>query len=410
MTDAFLVPGAEGWTLISRPENHNGGAWRVRAFETMEEAAQSLGEDDSFTLALPIGDVLAQRLRLPRVEEKELREMVRLQIEKALPFPPDEVTSDYEVIEQNENECVVSAVAVQNDRLSEVARALLDRQIIPRAVTVYAGHRAATHARQGRALFIYPEAGTLVSAIAENGKLSFARTLGANGAAAPLEFELPQFALNAELEGVGSGFSNVLVDEKCYELREVVDRSLGTKSEVVGMETPPAATGINLLPENWRERRARQVRRKEWRQWLVWAAMAYAGIVALALLHIGYLKFRLAQLGHAVASDEPKAAFVQASAASWRSLEPALDPRLFPIEVLRAIYESLPSADVHITAYTQAARQLSLEGEASSAALAYQFTEKVKKNPALQRFNFEMQPPRLLPNDHAQFRLEGKLR
>src|SRR5437870_10492329 len=44
------------------------------------------------------------------------------------------------------------------------------------------------------------------------------------------------------------------------------------------------------------------------------------------------------------------------------------------------LYESLPSADVRITAYNQSARQLSIDGEANTAALAYQFAEKIKKN------------------------------
>jgi hypothetical protein len=63
---------------------------------------------------------------------------------------------------------------------------------------------------------------------------------------------------------------------------------------------------------------------------------------------------------------------------------------------------------VQITTFNQSARQLSVEGEANSAALAYEFAEKVKKNPQLQTFQFEMAAPRILPNNHAQFRLEGK--
>lgn len=376
----------------------------------MEEAAQALGANDDFTLALPVAEVLAQRLRLPKVDPDELREMVRLQVEKALPFPPEEVTSDYEVIDQANGECVVSAVAVQNQRLREIAQALIARHAIPRAVTVYAAHRAATHGANGRSLLIYPEAGGLVSAIAENGKLSFARTLGGGGVMAPLEFELPQFAMNAELEGIKPDFANVLLDEQCYQLKEVVERSLGAESEMVGVETPPAGTAINLLPENWRDERARKSRRGEWRKRLIWAALAYAGLIVLFFLHLVYLKVRLTQLDYQVRRDAAQTAFVQSSAAAWRTLEPALEPRLFPIEVLRAIYDSLPTPDVHITAYTQTARQLSLEGEASTAALTYQFADKVKKNPALQRFTFDMQAPRLLPNGHAQFRLEGKVR
>jgi hypothetical protein len=78
--------------------------------------------------------------------------------------------------------------------------------------------------------------------------------------------------------------------------------------------------------------------------------------------------------------------------------------------VLVHIFDSLPSADVRITNFTQSARQVSIEGEANSAALAYQFADKVKKNPELQTFQFDMSAPRILPNDHAQFRLEGKPR
>src|SRR5207244_7290264 len=103
------------------------------------------------------------------------------------------------------------AVAVQNQRLTELAAPLLNRGVIPRAVTVYAAQRIATYAGKGRALLIYPESGALVSAISENGKLSFARTID-GGVAAPLELELPQLTMNAELQGINSSLVTVLVD------------------------------------------------------------------------------------------------------------------------------------------------------------------------------------------------------
>jgi len=39
---------------------------------------------------------------------------------------------------------------------------------------------------------------------------------------------------------------------------------------------------------------------------------------------------------------------------------------------------------------------------------AYDFIEKIKKNPELRTFKFDMAAPRILPNNHAQFRVEGK--
>ena len=176
------------------------------------------------------------------------------------------------------------------------------------------------------------------------------------------------------------------------------------------MEVPPVDTGLNLLPESWRQRRAELVRRGEWRKRLLWAGGAYAALLALFLAYLLILRLDIARLQHGIDQDAPRTEFVKMTAARWRALAPAIDPRYYPIEVFLHISDSLPSADVRITKADQSARQVSVEGEANSTALAYQFADKVKKNPDLQMFQFEMAAPRILPNDHAQFRLEGKPR
>src|SRR5438046_2414795 len=164
---------------------------------TLDEAVPLLRAQDDVVLGLPIAAVLAKRLRLPTVDPTEFPEMVRIQIEKALPFSPDEVTTDFELIEQNETESIISAIAVRNERLAEIAAPLLDNGIIPRQVTVYAAQRATTHAPEGRALLIYPEGETLVSAVTENGKVSLTRTLDGIEPE-QLRMELPHLALSAE--------------------------------------------------------------------------------------------------------------------------------------------------------------------------------------------------------------------
>ena len=106
---------------------NNNGTWDVRSLSTLEDAVPLLSPDDRFVLGLPITAVLTQRLRLPSADAQEFSEMVRIQIEKALPYSPEEVTSDYEVIEKSESESVVSAVAVHNEKLGEIAAPLLSR-------------------------------------------------------------------------------------------------------------------------------------------------------------------------------------------------------------------------------------------------------------------------------------------
>ena len=385
-------------------------AWEVRGLATLDEAGALLQPGEDFVLGLPVAVVLAQRLRLPTIDRDEFVEMARIQIEKAMPYSTEEMTTASEIISQTEEGSVISAVAVHNEKLSELAAPLLSLGLIPSQVTVYAAQRAATHAPVGAALLIYPESDAIVCAIAEEGKLSFTRTLDA---ADPLQLQrdLPQLTLSAELQGINTSFPKILLDESLYGLRDTVEGIFATTVELIAVEVPPADTGLNLLPESWRQRRAQVVRQGEWRKRIIWAGGAYAALLVLFLLCLLILRLEIGRLGRKIAKDAPRTEFVKMTAARWRALAPAIDPRYYPIEVLVHLSESLPSADVRITKFDQSARQLSVEGEANTAALAYQFADKVKKRTrSLQMFQFEMAAPRILPNDHAQFRLEGKPR
>jgi hypothetical protein len=381
----------------------------VRPLASLDDAAPLLSVSDELILGLPLGAVVAQRLRLPTVDPQEFAEMVRIQIEKAVPYSLEEVTTDFEIIEQAEADSVVSAVAVHNEKLGELAAPLLSRGFIPSQVTVYAAQRAGTHAPSGHALLIYREDETLVCVISENGKLSLTRMIEGLDPA-QLQMDLPQLALSAELQGIGSSFPAVLLDESCLQLRETVEYLFASRPELINVETPPAPVKLNLLPASWQHRRGQVVRQRQWRRRLLWAGGAYAALLVLLALYLIGLRLAVGRLERRIAADAPKVEFVRQTEAKWKALAPAVDPRYYPIEILFQLFGSLPSPDVRITAYNQSARQISVDGEASTTALAFQFAEKVKKNAELRTFQFEMASPRILPNDHAQFRLEGKPR
>ena len=413
----FIIPTAHGWNFVRSPEPaslreaagkpEQNGSWNVRKLQTLEEAVPLLAATDDFVLGLPVSAVLAQRFRLPSVDPAEFPEMIRIQIEKLLPFAAEEVTTDFELIEQDESESVVSAVAIRNEQLNEMAAPLLARGYIPRQITVYAAQRASTHAPKGNAVLIYPEGETLVYAVTENGKLSLARVFeGGNGA--QLQFELPQLRLSAELQGIDASFPNVLLDETCHELRDTVQGILASPTEIVGIELPPAPVKLNLLPESWRRQRLQLVRQAEWRKRLLLAGGAYGALLFLLLLYLGVMRFQVGWLDQRIKRDAPGTEFVRATEAKWKALAPAIDAHYYPVEMMEDLFESLPSADVRITTYNQSARQISVDGEANTAALAYEFIDKIKKNPQLRAFQFDMAAPRILGNNHAQFRVEGK--
>ena len=401
----FLIPAPEGWNVVRTGKQN--GAWDVSTVATLDETVPLLAGATDIVLGLPITAVLAQRLRLPTVEPSEFSEMVRIQIEKALPYAPEEVTTDFEVIEQDEQSSVISAIAIHNERLSELAAPLLSRGIIPSQVTVYAAQRAATHASAGRAFLLYREDASLVCAISEEGKLGFTRSM--NGAdASQLQRDLPQLALSAQLQGIDTASPALFVDESLFEMRETVEGLFVSRADLIGVETPPAPTKINLLPDAWRQRRQELAKQAQWKKRLLWAAGAYGAVLVAFFVYVMLLRLETGRLDRRIARDEPTTEFIRKTEARWKALSPAIDPRFYPIEVLLHLFESLPSPDVQITSFDQSARQVSVQGEAKSAALAYEFADKVKKHPDLQMFQFDMAAPRILPNGHAQFRLEGK--
>lgn len=387
---------------------HN-SAWEVRGVANLEEAADLLGAEDEIVLALPVDAVLTQRLRLPTTDPAEFAEMVRIQVEKAMPYPTEEMTTASEVISQTEEGSVISAVAVHNDKLNEIAAPLLARNLMPAQVTLYAAHRAATHAPEGTALLVYSEGETIVCPVAEDGKIGLTRTIDASD---PLQLQrdLPQLALTAELQGIDTSAPRIFLGENLFELRDTVEGIFATRAEIIAVEVPPADITVNLLPESWRQRRTQLVRQKEWRKRILIGACAYGGLLLLFLAYLLVLKFQIGRLDKRISRDAPRTEFVKTTEARWKALAPAIDPHYYPIEVLVHLFDSLPSQDVRITVFNQSARQISVDGEANSAALAYQFAEKIKKNPDLQTFQFDLGAPRLLPNEHAQFRLEGKPR
>src|SRR5947208_16084905 len=82
----YLLPSAAGWDVVRFAELNK--AWEVRAVGNVEEAASLLQAGDDIVLALPVELVLAQRMRLPTTDSSEFGEMVRIQVEKAMPYSP----------------------------------------------------------------------------------------------------------------------------------------------------------------------------------------------------------------------------------------------------------------------------------------------------------------------------------
>lgn len=382
-------------------------AQTARNFPSLEEAAAAEGEE--IHLALPAGAVLMERMRLPSVDRAELDGMMRLQLEKTLPFGADEIAADFEIIGQTETESELLALAVNNAQLDALCEPLRAANQLPEKVTLFAAHLAANAPPSETVCAIFREQETIVLIVAQNAKLTYAQTVLTSDAHGFFE-ELPQTLLTAELDGVPMDFNRVQLDQKLSD-RQAQARELfpSIPIDLISLDAPLPEPAMNLAPAAWLQERRQIESSARTRSQLIFAGAIYLALLLCAAGYVIWLQRQVTQITQQAAAAAPEVQLIGSRKARWSALAPAIDPTHYAVEILYQVSSSLPSPDIRITAFDQNPTQFTIEGEAPTAAMAIDFGERLKKNPDLQEFSFTFAPPAILPNEHAQFRIFGKL-
>jgi hypothetical protein len=412
---AVLLPGAAAgeWELLRRATpsgTAQPGALTEQVFASFAAAAAQLAPGEAFVLEVPLDLGLIQRFVLPAAAPSEIEEMARIQLEKILPYPVEDVGLAFAEVSRTEAEVVLAVEALHYDRLTMLCEPLTARGCWPARVLFHA--RAIAAGSGETCACICLEAGRFVLGIAEGGCLSFAQALTSAGPA-EIAAELPAVLLGAELEGVPTNYTALRLDTRCEEARAALEVTLGLPVEMFdaaagALPVDTAARG-DLSPASWRVERQRGEGQARLKRRVLMAAAAYIGLLVLGVLALAALKLRLLWLEARLAAVRPAAAQVQAGDLRWRSLAPAIDPTRYTIETLWQVFQCLPPGDtVRLTNYNASLNGItSVQGEAPSGSAAVEFTERLKARPELRRFHLKAEPPTILPNGHASFKITG---
>lgn len=426
-----LMPGAAAgeWVLLRRPVGRSAAASTAipaaerfgpeadeatrQTFASLEAAAVNLLPEEEFHLDLPLDYGLIQRFILPTTEPDELEEMARIQLEKILPYPIEDVGMALQMIRQTGSETVLAVQAANHDRLLNLCQPLTTHGRWPLRVSLHAAAIAAGATPGENSALLYRAAGKMVVGICEEGRLSFAQTLSANSAE-ELAVELPAVFLGAELEGVPTAFQLVRLDERCADWLPVLQAALGVPVEIFRAEPAPemaAPLGSpvekDLSPASWRIERQRVLRRARLKRNVLLGAGIYLALLLVAFLVVGVMKFQVKRLDARLRDATPQVEKIKAADARWKSLAPAIDPNRAVAETLFQVCACLPPGDlVRLTLFDQKLNTIEIRGEATSQA-ALDFTEKIKSRPELRGYRFQTSPPAILPNGHAQFSITG---
>jgi hypothetical protein len=183
----------------------------------------------------------------------------------------------------------------------------------------------------------------------------------------------------------------------------------GKPVELMSFDGPLSETSGNLVPAGWLQETRRLERAGNLRQKLQVVALVYLVLVAAAFAYLAFLKSRVQKVDRQLAETLPQVEYVKAQQVQWQALAPAIDPGRSTAEILRLLFENRPSADVKFTVFDHLPTSFRVQGEAPSATLAVEFTEKLRADPGLADFTIESGPPNLLPTGSASFSIFGRL-
>lgn len=401
-----LAPGAEAgsWLVVAAP----GGA-PERFVSAAEAAVHTAGLGAEVTLCLPAAACVVQRASLPSGDAAEVREMVLLQVEKLLPYGLESAEVAVATVQTAPDSSQVAALAAAREHIDAAAAPLTERRCWPVRVICNAQRVAAKAPAEGTAILFFEEHGEPSIVLAENGIATFTQPLIGREAEA-LAAELPGVLLSAELAGVQWPIKAVLLDERWKSLEPALKETAGAPVEIVDFDQVSAGeAGGDLQPATWRAAISATANRQSLQRLLLIAAACYVALLAAGWIFAGVLRYQVAMLDGKSALRAPRVADVTATRQKWTSLSPATDQRLYLLEMLLQVCESRPSRDLYITAFDQSSREILVQGEAPSAQMAYDLKERLSARPELSGLKISAEPPQLLANGRARFRISVSL-
>jgi hypothetical protein len=392
---ALITPDPEGWRV--------GG----KKYASLGEAVASVPVSGKLHLALPCHDVLLERLKLPSTDRSELSGMLQLQLEKTLPYPVEEVSTDFEVLGTGDNESTLLSVAAHSGQLDELCEPMRAAARLPEKITLFAMHVAAVCPADEVVLVIYAEQGMLVAAIVEHGKLGWAQTLVGTDPETLIS-ELPQLLLPAEMDGVPTNFSKILLAQDLEPLAETLTNFYELPVEFLSLDRPLPEPAGNLLPPAWEADAKRLERSDRLKQQLLTAAVVWLLLIAGAFIYLAWLKRQEQKIAAELAAARPELNYITTRETRWLALGPAIDPARSIVELLYHLHKNLPNPEVKITEIDLQLTQWKTVGEAPSAALAIDYVDKLKADQELGIWQVSAGQPQILANEHAQFSIFGK--
>lgn len=392
---AVLRPVASGWEKWGEDE---AGTWLMRA-QGPEAAALDPAAGDLF--AVPVRRAFSVSLWVPADDPTLFADLVftQLELRGLAGRGRGQTTFSWEEIDREGNEALLHAT---------VLPANLDARFWNGAVTDYVVSPLCLPLLPD-GLTLWLEEGVWVAAVTRGGKLLHFQTLAEPGLSGQMALEV--WLLLASLEA-GGMLARTPEGRLFHQTPEPPDLASWTASGGIPLECVPLPPPVRppdppaLMPLPVREAQAARKAGLRRRKIALAAAAGYFVLVLVAALYTGFLAWREHALRAAVAAEAGDVAQVKRTMDTWRELLPAIDPKLYPLEVLYQISNALPAdGGVQLTQFQMSPREVLINGEVTGIPVALRFQEAVTQNKELAEF-FDWTSDQVVPTGKGNFRFQ----
>jgi hypothetical protein len=329
-------------------------------------------------------------------------EMLRLQLEKRglIGRNGGNSSADYRVVESGENRTLAIATILQPDFPKELALEKVQRY----------EPSAYTFPLPADRLVLWRERGRLTVAATRGREPVAVQVLGDSTLSDTAAIELKCIAFELESRRLCERLLGItLWGDFTGEEGERLEQYIGLKVTRESVP-PPSLPNVKskLLPPEVCSLHEKRRRRARIAAAVAWLAAAYVvGVVGL----IGYIfwqHYEADELRRVIEEQGPTVAAIQETADRWRRLELAVDPKVYPVEILYQIAGVLPHDGLRLTGLEIQNGKVLVHGEASTAPAAFKFSEDIKAKLELRMFTWRMPSPTLRPDGRAAFTIEGE--
>ncbi len=379
-----------------------------------QAAAQSLRQqfdprEHHIVTSVSCEDVLCQTLRLPATEPGELKQMLDLQIDSVTPLPLEEVVYSFEPLESAEGQTrvlvVIASKAAVNERVAALEAAGVQPEIV--SVDALAVFRALsrrqalpTDDRLNVLVILHPAVANVIVhsqgvPLAVRSIMLSAEILASGQGESLLREELQRTLVAAEADqpqrAVG-GVTFLAQGDESKSLAERVAAGLNPPSSFLTNGAVPStglslclqcAAGepglLNLLPDEWRQRRRTAALRRRLIRGAIVGVAVYALALAAFLTLLGIKKAQLHRIENEVRNSQEAFNSARQRQSELVAMRKQLDMKFSALEVLREITVRMPESMRLNEFVFKKDQTVTLRGQAPSAAIAIDFQSRLEQ-------------------------------